>query len=758
MPIVAKAVTLGDLTVKSYLNQPMDAYINLSGLSNTPLSEIKIKLASPEAFKHVNVPRPYSLSKFRYEVKNFRGRPVVKITSHERIDEPYVQILLDVAWSKGQSYRLYTILLDPPGYTKALKAKAAPSYRPRYQQAGSKNKPISSSVIRKPIPVNDDSDIATTYGPTTTQDDLWQIARRYRTSGLSLYQVMQAIVVRNPSAFVSGNVNGLKKGVRLKIPTAKYIQSIPAHEAYEYVQAQNTAWKNRGKKGAAAIQPLTPAEPPRTIKGKSITIKAAQHNIPQLDEEVTEPKLPTPKATATPETPPQPDPKPKAELEPKPKPKTEPKLAPQNVQLLNQTAPEKKTHFLDESLEVPQFLTKIIKEPKPSAASKQATTPVVQALPVAIPKATKPQDKLLVAALEKVKESNSLLRKQLKVLLDQNKSLKERESKQNSEIDVLKQRLSKLTQALENNFQVNEKGQYVLRNSVASESHGDAPGNALIDYLLYLCLAIVLAGGAGLGLFYFWQHRAPNLTPSDEAVDEEEAEATALAETEDGEPIKNRRMSERRQIDDKGWLEERRRIERRIAERRKAPHAKRKDGDERRKLHRRNSERRNEDRRLDERREPDTDEKPIEAIEQKERSEERRGEEQRQSERRDSERRGQSAIAKEIIEGRVQEDDRREEERRSEEERRQNERRTEETDTASDDNSIEFEPPEQKEGLSLAGDAGDKKMVAQLSLAETFIAMEDFDGAKTCLEEVLEHGDGAQKQKANELLQKIAKT
>lgn len=81
------------------------------------------------------------------------------------------------------------------------------------------------------------------YGPTVANEHLWRIAMAVRPSNeVSLQQTMLAILRANPQAFTNGNVNGLKAGYHLKIPSFMFIRSVPVDEAFFIIKRQNIAW------------------------------------------------------------------------------------------------------------------------------------------------------------------------------------------------------------------------------------------------------------------------------------------------------------------------------------------------------------------------------------------------------------------------------------------------------------------------------------------------------------------------------------
>lgn len=122
----AFALGLGELNVHSSLGQPFDAEIELIDVENTPLADIKANLASTEDYQRLGLDRLILTIE-----EDKHGQPIVKVHSIERISDPYIQLLVDLVWMKGQVYREYTVLLDPPGYDLFVKQKIGHIVRKR---------------------------------------------------------------------------------------------------------------------------------------------------------------------------------------------------------------------------------------------------------------------------------------------------------------------------------------------------------------------------------------------------------------------------------------------------------------------------------------------------------------------------------------------------------------------------------------------------------------------------------------------------
>jgi pilus assembly protein FimV len=252
IPITVYGLGLGKMTVQSALDQPFLAEIELVDVGNVSLADVKVALADPQNFAEIGIEPAVVLSFLNFKIStNDQGKPVVQVKSQERMKDPYMEVVVDLTWSHGQIYKAYTILLDPPGYqltsTTIQGSKTYVRHVPSYNHSGEPgviDKTIVTTVAHNPVDQND-SKKKTSYGPTVANESVWQIAQRYKTSEVILPQVVLAIVGANPDGFSSGNLNGLKVGVRLTIPSTAEIAKVPAELATSEVMAHDKAWNEK---------------------------------------------------------------------------------------------------------------------------------------------------------------------------------------------------------------------------------------------------------------------------------------------------------------------------------------------------------------------------------------------------------------------------------------------------------------------------------------------------------------------------------
>ncbi|MBW4793117.1 FimV/HubP family polar landmark protein [Pseudomonas tolaasii] len=224
---MAQALQLGEMTLKSKLNQPLSVEIELLDVGGLTASEITPSLASDQAFVDAGVDRQAFLNDLTFTpVVNPSGRSVVRVTSSKPLPDSYVRFLLQVQWPNGRLMRDYSVLLDPAKFDQAAPTASPTPAAPRLSAPGNKAPAVSKSAQHT----------------TTSRDTLWEIAEKNR-NGASVQQTMLAIQALNPDAFVDGNINRLKTGQVLRLPDRVQATSLPQPQAIAEVSAQNAAWR-----------------------------------------------------------------------------------------------------------------------------------------------------------------------------------------------------------------------------------------------------------------------------------------------------------------------------------------------------------------------------------------------------------------------------------------------------------------------------------------------------------------------------------
>ncbi|RMR00635.1 FimV/HubP family polar landmark protein [Pseudomonas syringae group genomosp. 7] len=247
---MAQALGLGELSVKSTLNQPLVAEIELTEAQGLNATQVVPSLATTADFAQAGVTRQAFLNDLTFTpVINASGKSVLRITSSKPVREPYVKFLVQVLWPNGRLLREYSLLLDPPKFSpEAAAAAAAPAPAAAPAQLATVAPSAEAPTPEAPAP----ADNATALPPpaadkpaqyvTANNDTLWEIAAKVRNGG-TVQQTMLAIQALNPEAFIGGNINRLKKGQVLRLPTPQQTAALPQPQAVAEVSRQYSAWR-----------------------------------------------------------------------------------------------------------------------------------------------------------------------------------------------------------------------------------------------------------------------------------------------------------------------------------------------------------------------------------------------------------------------------------------------------------------------------------------------------------------------------------
>jgi len=279
---MAYALGLGEVTLKSSLNQPLLAEIELLDAKTLAPGEVVPVLASAEDFNRAGVDRQFFLTDLTFTpVVRPGGKSVIQVSSTKPVREPYLNFLIEVLWPSGRLLREYTLLLDPPLYSPEIAAAVAPqlpvaapivrSAAAPQQQAA---RPAASSSAGSAVPGE--------QYKVTPNDTLWEIAERARQGG-TVHQTMLAIQDLNPDAFIGNNINRMKNGQVLRLPNAEQIRSRSQAEAIQQVAQQNASWRQASGAAPAGTRQIDAtqrsaagAAPSRSEQGDNLRLVAPQ--------------------------------------------------------------------------------------------------------------------------------------------------------------------------------------------------------------------------------------------------------------------------------------------------------------------------------------------------------------------------------------------------------------------------------------------------------------------------------------------------
>jgi len=236
------ALGLGELELKSALNQPLQAEIELIDSGDLSDDEIKSALANAEDFERAGVERVFFLTKIRFRVEGNK----ITLTTREPVNEPFLNFLVELNWPSGRALREYTLLLDPPTFQETQIQPLVTSPQST-AQADAPAQPAVEEQIPAAAPQSQsaasrwETELAKPGTYKVQRDDtLWQIALHTRPDrSVTPQQMMLAIQKKNPQAFIGGNINRLKTHEVLRLPDAGELESISFKSAVAEVDRQN---------------------------------------------------------------------------------------------------------------------------------------------------------------------------------------------------------------------------------------------------------------------------------------------------------------------------------------------------------------------------------------------------------------------------------------------------------------------------------------------------------------------------------------
>jgi pilus assembly protein FimV len=242
VPASATALGLGAIRTHSALYEPFVGEIALRDVKPDELDNIKVGLAPDAELKKVGASYSSALGELKFKPQiSPQGRPIIRVTSDKPIREPYLDFLVEVRSAQGRMVKEYTVLLDPPSTVKR--------HRPRIAEAVAE--PVSPTTAERaaaPVPKEalagtaasprSEAGFPLRYGPVQRGKGLWQAALAISPPGATLAQTAMAIYRSNQSAFIRGDINRLKIGAVLEVPSSAELFALnPARAEREFSMA-----------------------------------------------------------------------------------------------------------------------------------------------------------------------------------------------------------------------------------------------------------------------------------------------------------------------------------------------------------------------------------------------------------------------------------------------------------------------------------------------------------------------------------------
>lgn len=287
MPIDAAALGLGRLSVQSALGESLRAEIDVTALTPEEASSLKVRVASPDAYRAAGVDYNAALAAANVTLqRRADGRPYLRLTGDRPVGEPFVDVILELNWSSGRLVREFTMLFDPPATRAAAPASAPAVISPAPTAPAVVAAPVppraaapaSPAVTPVPAPRPAPAPRAAAAEPPGTGaaseyrvkagDTLYRIATRTQQPGVSLDQMLVALYRSNPSAFLGNNMNRLKAGAVLSVPSGDETRGISPTDAKQVIQAQSADFGAYRAKLAGGVPITAVPDSSRSAAGK----------------------------------------------------------------------------------------------------------------------------------------------------------------------------------------------------------------------------------------------------------------------------------------------------------------------------------------------------------------------------------------------------------------------------------------------------------------------------------------------------------
>lgn len=246
LSIEAHAIQLGKVIFQSNQNAPLDVAIQVNLTSEDKIDLLKPSIAPKENYDSQGIERTKIHNDIALSLVSKKpNQATLRLTSKILVTEPFLDLLIQIESPSGKILKEYTVLLDPPLNiipAKKVQEKEVTKKEPSMKNKKEKLKKVEiKKIAQKKLNTQTSKKKKTVIAkPGKT---LFQIARENSIAGVTTEQIVIAIYQLNPKSF-DGNLNGLIKGKKLKLPLNEYYKKLSHLEARKILKNENIAWKN----------------------------------------------------------------------------------------------------------------------------------------------------------------------------------------------------------------------------------------------------------------------------------------------------------------------------------------------------------------------------------------------------------------------------------------------------------------------------------------------------------------------------------
>ncbi|WFF42565.1 hypothetical protein EVC62_14250 [Salinicola endophyticus] len=241
-----QALGVGEPLTVSPLNRPLHVVLPLTESARLEPAQVSVTLADAAAYRRAGLTPDALGDGITARVEKRRGGLAIVLDSDRRVREPFLDLLLKISWPQGQWQREVSLLFDPPDYAATQPLLAAADSTPHSEATAASPSSVSTSAYPTAAAGWPQ---ALTVAPGSTLSTL--AASLPPHQGVSLAAAMLALYRANRSAFVAGNIDRLRAGVRLEVPPVATVAAL-ADQAPAALRTLRNAANGADVEGAAA--------------------------------------------------------------------------------------------------------------------------------------------------------------------------------------------------------------------------------------------------------------------------------------------------------------------------------------------------------------------------------------------------------------------------------------------------------------------------------------------------------------------------
>ena len=302
----ALALALGRVTVQSALGEPLRAEIDVPEITPEEITSLRAAIANPQTFRNQGLEYSPTLANVTITLqRRSNGSYFLNLASDRPVNEPFVDVILEASWASGRVQRDFTMLFDPPALRQpgapvtAQVTPSAPAAAPAQRSTPAAAPAPAPAAAGRPATAPSTGGTATARAPAASPapaaaparaptpalagetsgkrvtvqggDTAGKIAAANKPASISLDQMLVALLRANPDAFVDGNVNRLKSGAVLDMPSGDQAGGIAPDEARQTLVAQSRDFNEFRRRLAEGVPA---AAAPSAGRGASGTVQA----------------------------------------------------------------------------------------------------------------------------------------------------------------------------------------------------------------------------------------------------------------------------------------------------------------------------------------------------------------------------------------------------------------------------------------------------------------------------------------------------